>query len=64
MTGWSFKLEQKRNRDEAAKQTRIDKIKKQQKIKEALVIGVVVVTALVGVGAIIALFVWLAQSKR
>jgi hypothetical protein len=29
-----------------------------------MIIGVVVVTALVGVGAIIALFVWLAQSKR
>jgi hypothetical protein len=43
-----FQASQKRKRDEAAKQTRIDKIKKQQKIKEALVIGVIVVTALVG----------------
>jgi hypothetical protein len=64
-TDWlNFQAEQKRKRDETAKQARIVKVKKQQKIKEALVIGVVVVTALVGVGAIIALFVWLAQSKR
>jgi hypothetical protein len=64
-TDWlNFQAEQKRKRDEASKQTRIAKVKKQQKIKEALVIGVIVVTALVGLGAIIALFVWLAQSKR
>jgi hypothetical protein len=60
----AFQAEQKRNRDEVAKQARIAKVKKQQKIKEALVIGVIVVTALLGLGAIIALFVWLAQSKR
>ena len=64
-TDWlNFQAEQKRKRDEASKQTRIAKVKKQQKIKEALVIGVIVVTALLGLGAIIALFVWLAQSKR
>ena len=60
----AFQAEQKRNRDEVAKQARIVKIKKQQKIKEVMLIGVIIVTALVGLGAIIALFVWMAQNKR
>lgn len=60
----AFQASQKRKRDEAAKQVRAAKLKKQQKIKEAMLIGVIVVTALVGVGAIIALFIWLAQNKR
>jgi hypothetical protein len=60
----AFQAEQKRNRDEVAKQARIAKVKKQQKIKEVMLIGVIVVTALVGLGAIIALFVWMAQNKR
>jgi hypothetical protein len=60
----AFQAGQKRKRDDAAKQARAAKLKKQAKIKEAMLIGVIILTATVGFGAIIALFIWLAQQRR
>ena len=59
-----FQASQKRNRDEAAKQERIAKAKRRQKINEWITGIVVSVAVLSGVGAIGVLFWWLATNAR
>jgi hypothetical protein len=59
-----FQAEQKRNRDEAAKQIRIAKAKRKKKIKDWAVGIFVSVAVLSGVGAIGVMFWWLANNAR
>jgi len=59
-----FQASQKRKRDETAKQERIAKAKRRQKINEWITGIVVSVAVLSGVGAIGVMFWWLATNAR
>ena len=59
-----FQAEQKRKRDDAAKQERVAKTKRRQKINEWITGIVVSVAVLSGVGAIGVMFWWLATNAR
>jgi hypothetical protein len=59
-----FQAEQKRKRDDAAKQERVAKTKRRQKINEWITGIVVSVAVLSGVGAIGVMFWWLATNAK